>query len=90
MTDPTNDTPTNKKNGSKHALLSKVIITNLVSLAVAWATFKGFDIPPEMQAELTMAILTIANSASMAFRFYSSKPIHIRKPKTNGLGNDDI
>lgn len=78
----TNDQTPNKVNESKPALFSKVILTNLVSLAVAWATFKGFNVPPEMQAEITMAILTVANTLSMVFRFFTSKAVYIKKPKT--------
>ncbi len=88
MSDPTNNTPTDKENKGKFALLSKVIITNVISLIVAWAAYKKIDIPPEMQTEVTMAILTIANTLSIVFRFYSTKPVHIKKPKPTGTGND--
>ena len=87
MSDPTNNTPTDKENKGKFALLSKVIITNVVSLIVAWAAYKKIDIPPEMQAEVTMAILTIANTLSIVFRFYSTEPVHIKKPKPTGIGD---
>ncbi len=87
MSDPTNNTPNNKENGSKPALMSKVIVTNLVSLAAAWAAYKGLNIPEEMLAEITMAIITIANTLSVVFRLYSTKPVHIKKPKPTGTGD---